>query len=198
MRTTPVSEIVVQALSIGAAASAVLSRPGAALRVHSVFHSTMNLEVEGADMLVALTGSSGCAYAHAVVLVRDEDFRTWPHPVGSTGCLDGTFIRLHDRGNRRAVDLGRARRRPPRVLPSVHRLGSAYHACVSGLAGFQADLGCDLRLPEQGDPAGATTTMGEALGRSAAALGAAAARRGTPAAVRRAVSSLVGRGRGLT
>src|SRR5208337_2048847 len=105
MPTTRANEIVVRAFSVGAAASAALSSP-AALRVHSVFRSTMNLEVEGADTLVALTGPSGRSFAHAVVLGRDEDFPAWPHPVGSTGRIDGSFIRFQDRGNRRVVDFG--------------------------------------------------------------------------------------------
>ena len=199
MPTTRANEIVVRALSIGAAASAALSSPGAALRVHSVFRSTMNLVVEGAETLVALTGPSGCSYAHAVVLGRDQDFLGWPHPVGSTGRIDGSFIWLHNRGNRRAVDFGRARRRPPRALPTVPRLGSAYRSCVRGLSRLQADLGCDLRLCGLNGQGFAVTAMGEVLRRSALALGAAASAAGAPPeALRRAVSSLVGRGSGLT
>ncbi len=207
MPTTRANETRVGALSIGAAASTALSAAGATLRVHSVFRSTMNLEVRGSDTLVALTGPAGVSYAHAVVLDRDEDFRAWPHPVGSAGCIDGSFIRLHDRGNRRVVDLCRARRRPARVLPVVVGLGGAGRACVTGLSGFQADRGCDLLLrglvsgaaAAPGATAAAATPMGEALRRSAAALGTAACGDGAPAeAVRRAVLSLVGQGTGLT
>ena len=42
----------------------------------------MNLEVEGTDILVALAGPQGVRYPHTVVLGNDEDFLTWPHPVG--------------------------------------------------------------------------------------------------------------------
>ncbi len=199
MPTTPASDVVLRALSIGAAASEALSRAGAALRVHSVFRSTMNLVVEGTDTLVALTGAAGLPYAHAVVLAEDEDFRSWPHPAGSTGLLDGAFLRLRWRGNSRAVDLGRARRQPSRLLPSVRRRGSAWRACARTLSRFQADHGCDLLLSGLSGSAGAATVMGEALHRSARALGAAISADGAPpAAVRHAVSSLAGKGTGLT
>ena len=195
MPTTPASDVVLRALSIGAAASEALSRAGAALRVHSVFRSTMNLVVEGTDTLVALTGAAGLPYAHAVVLAEDEDFRSWPHPAGSTGLLDGAFLRLRWRGNSRAVDLGRARRQPSRLLPSVRRRGSAWRACARTLSRFQADHGCDLLLSGLSGSAGAATVMGEALHRSARALGAAISADGAPpAAVRHAVSSLAGKG----
>jgi hypothetical protein len=199
MPTTLANEIIVRALSVGAAASAALSSQGAVLRVHSVFRSTLNLEVEGADILVALAGPQGLRYPHAVVLGSDEDFLLWPHPVSSGGSLEGPCIRLCHRDNRRTVDLGRARRRPRRILPSVRIPGRAYNACVLRLSEFQADRGCDFRLCRPGDLTQASTAMGKVLCRSALALGAAVSADGAPAAaVRLATVSLVGAGGGLT
>ncbi len=195
----PANEIMVRALSVGAAASAALSSAGAGLRVHSVFRSTMNLEVEGTDILVALAGPQGVRYPHTVVLGNDEDFLTWPHPVGSGGSREGTCIRLCHQDNRRTVDLGRARRRRRRILPSVRIPGPVYNACALRLSELQADLGCDLRLRGPGALTGASTVMGKSLCRSALALGAAAsADRASAAAVRLATVSLVGAGGGLT
>jgi len=194
----PANEIMVRALSVGAAASATLSSPGAALRVHSVFRSTMNLEVDGTDILVALAGPQGVRYPHAVVLGSDEDFLRWPHPVGSGGSLEGSCIRLCHQDSRRTVDFGRARRLRQRILPWVRVPGRAYDACVFGLSELQADIGCDLRLCGPGALTGASTIMGKSLCRSALALGAAASAGGAPAVVRLATVSLVGAGGGLT
>ena len=194
----PANEVMVRALSVGAAASAALSSPGAALRVHSVFRSTMNLEVEGTDILVALAGPQGVRYPHAVVLGTDEDFLRWPHPVGSGGSLEGSCIRLCHEDSRRTVDFGRARRLRQRILPSVRVPGRAYEACVLRLSELQASIGCDLRLYGPGALTGASTIMGKSLCRSALALGAAASAGGAPAAVRLATVSLVGAGGGLT
>ncbi|MGO8694046.1 MAG: DUF2877 domain-containing protein [Rectinemataceae bacterium] len=206
MPTALVSELEVRALSIGAAASWALRVPGAALRVHSVFESTLNLEVEGADILVALSGPPGAVHPYTVTLSSARDFRAWLR-AGDRGRFDGESIRLRGVYRSLVVDLGRARRRGSRALPAVRRLGTAYRTCESELGRIQERLGCDLRLGALLGEVRTTTAMGEELRRGALALGAAAD--ADCGAIRRrhdvfpdplgaAVGALAGRGGGLT
>ena len=216
MPTALASETRLRALSIGAAASSALSRGRASLRVHSVFSSVVNLEVEGAGILVALSGPSGAAYPHAVVLGRAPCLLPWPLEAGRGGRLVGSMIRIEGSFGSMAIDLGRARVRPERTLPPIFRLGSAYRACADELARLQAKRCCDLRLDCLSDSTDSASedamgAMGRELRRSALAFGRAAgeaaaeARRrgrgdalGHSESLRRSVASLVGKGGGLT
>lgn len=213
----PVDGVGYRALSVGPAASQALSRAGSTLRVHSVFSSTMNLEVEGTEGIVALTGQSAGRYPHAVVLADPGDFRTWRLAPGDRGRLVHGTLRLQGPSGTVVVNLGEAQRPPPRPLPGIVRIGSAHRACVSRLAEIQAYLGCDLRVAALGPADRATTALGLRLCRAAQDLGTATqafartspspfaepGRRGCPngptlEALRRAVAALVGLGAGLT
>ncbi len=213
----PVAGAWYRALSVGPAASQALSRAGSTLRVHSVFASTMNLEIEGTDGIVALSGRSAGRYPHAVVLEDPGDFRTWHLAPGDRARLVHGTLRLQGRSGTVVVDLGEAQRPPPRPLPCIVRIGGAHRACVGRLADLQAHSGCDLSVAALGHADRATTALGLRLCRAIQELGTATqafarsspspcAEPGRPlcpdgpalAALRRAVAALVGLGAGLT
>ena len=214
---THLGETRFQALSIGPAAQLALPADGTALRVHSVFPSTVNLEVEGSEWLVALSGPMGAVYPHAVALARPEDFGNWGLAVGSRACLLGGSLCLQGQAHNMVVDLRQALRLPLRTVPSIARLGGAHHACAMRLAEIQANAGCDLRMDGLWRPGRVTTALGAGLGRAALALGAAAQAFGrspggdlaagrraghdegeAPPALGRSVAALLGLGAGLT
>jgi hypothetical protein len=134
----------------------------------------VNLEVEGTEWLVALTGPSGGIYPHAVALEQAEDFRTWRLAVGGdAGLLDGT-IWIQGQAGKVVVDLRQARRWTPRTWPSIVRLRGAHRACVMRLADIQNSSGCDLRMDILGRHGRPTTALGASLCRAVLALGKAA------------------------
>ena len=122
----------VRALSIGPAASVALSAGAATLRVHSVFPSTVNLEVEGARRFVSFCGPRGRAFPHAIAVERPEDFTTWRLAAGSPARLTDGSIRFVVEPGAVAVDLEQAERLPARTLPPISRLAGAHRACRSG------------------------------------------------------------------
>jgi hypothetical protein len=205
------SEARLRALSIGPAASLALFTEGAALRVHSVFPATVNLEAEGTEWLVALSGPAGTIHPHAVALKRPVDFMAWGLEVGGSAGLIGGSLRLRGQAGEVVVDLSQAQRPTPRLLPLIVRLGGAHRVCATWLAAIQQDAGCDLRIDALWQEERAATALGTGLRSAALALGAAArAFARTPgagwepqaalrqAALRQAVAALVGLGAGLT
>jgi hypothetical protein len=190
----------------------MLATPRTAMRLHSTFPSTLNLAVEGARTLIALTGPSEVSYPHAVALDHAVDFLSLHFAPGDRGWLSARSIRLQGRCVTLTVTLEQAQRPAARLLPAIIRQGSAWRASASRLACFQSRFSCDLRLDALINGARSETPMGAALRRSALALGAAACAvtacrvdergegRGTEpgAALFRAVASLVGMGAGLT
>ena len=213
----PPVDVWYRARSVGPAAAHALSLDGSALRVHSIFAATMNLEVEGTGWIVALSGRSGEGYPHTVVLEDPEDFRTWRMAPGSPARLVNGSLRLQGPTGKAVVELGQAQRPPARPLPVLARIRGAHRACVSRLVELQANSGSDLRM-EALEPGGrATTALGEELRGAALELGAAtqAFARSSPSAnagparpcpqdgpalesLQRAVAALVGLGAGLT
>lgn len=209
VRPAGAAEVRYGALSIGPAAALALARPGAALSVHSVFPSTLNLEVQGSDLLVALSGPAGTIFPHAVALDRPGDFRGWKLPAGSCGRVGCGAIHLEGPAGTVAIDLTRAARPPLQGFPRIGRLDEAYDACLLRLAELQAGLGCELRLGPR-LAASTRTPLGTRLRRSARRLGKAARAacavdsRTSPwggyafSPMKKAVTSLVGLGPGLT
>lgn len=200
-----------RASSVGFAAWGELSVPGVSLSVHSVFASSVNLEVGESGRLVALTGPSGRVYPHAVVLERPVDFRTWRLATGSSVRLVEGFVRMDGQGITVAVDLNRALRGFPRSLPPIVRFTNICHTCAARLAELQAREQFDLRLDALRDPGRPVPKEGEALRQAALALGASVRTlacadepgfcpdsRARLADIRSSVSSLVGLGTGLT
>ena len=183
MPTALASELSARAESIGAAAFDALGGivlAGAAggdpigLRVHSVFSSTINLKVEGSDILVALSGPSGAAYPYTVSLGRGADFLSWPLGRGDRGEAEGGFLRIESRAAARRVDVRRARLRARPELSPTSRVGGELALCEGELASFQGRRGFDLRLAHLKEGARAESPMGEELRRSVLAFGAAA------------------------
>jgi hypothetical protein len=191
-----------RAVSIGSAATCELSAPGVALRVHSTFASSVNLEASGSGRLIALSGPSGWVYPHAVVLECSVDFRTWGLERGSSARVTEGSIRM-DGGL--TVDLKDARRRLPRSFPRIDRFTSICRSCASRLTKIQDGMQFDLTLDALLDLRRPVTKEGETLRQAAIALGASARlvqfperARGAVTDMRLSVSSLVGLGAGLT
>ena len=203
-----------QALSVEAAASKSLSTSHSVLRVHSVFPSTMNLEIEGTDEVIALRGRSGRAYPHAVVLEPPVDFRDWRIPPGGRARLTDGLLHLEGTAGCVIVDLSLAQRPPARSLPLISKTGGAFRACVDRLIESQAAKGSDLSVGVLLHGGRATTALGNELCGAALDLGAASraflrSQRSTsacppgpsgqdPEPLQRAVAALVGLGAGLT
>lgn len=199
------------AFSVGSAAWGELSEPGVSLRVHSVFASSVNLEVGESGRLIALTGPSGRVYPHAVVLKSPVDFRTWRLAIGGSAQLAEGLIWIDGQGITVAVDLKCAFRGPPRSLSPIVRFTNLCRICATRLAEAQARKQFDLRLDALRDPGLPLRKEGETLRQAALALGASArtlayadepgvrpdSRVGL-ADIRSSVSSLVGLGTGLT
>jgi hypothetical protein len=179
-----------------------LSRRCLSLRVHSVFGSTLNLEVLGSGQLISLTGPSGTSYPHAVALERGVDFQNWPLAAGLPGRYAHGIIRLQGMKGPLVINLRGARRPPAWPLPVIPRLGGAYWACVGALVAIQEAAGYDLRLSAlrgQAHPGGG---LGAGLTGAARAMAAPARAckdgAGPDAGLHRAVAGLVGLGAGLT
>jgi hypothetical protein len=203
------SETCHRARSIGPAASLALANDDVALRVHSVFLATLNLEVEGTAWLVALSGPAVAIHPHAVALERPVDFRNWGLTVGDPADLLDGSLRLRGQAGIVVVDMSQAQRPSPRLLPLIVRLGGAHLACVTRLAGFQQETGCDLRIDALGHGERALTALGAGLRSAALVLGSAAqefaqtprhafAAEVSLALLNQAVAALVGLGAGLT
>ncbi len=202
----PRREALYRAVSIGSAALSELSSPGVSLRVHSVFASSVNLEVSGNGRLIALTGTSGRAYPHAVVLGCPVDFRTWRLETGSSARVTGGSIRMDGEGLAVTVDLNGALRRLPRSLPRIVGFTSVCRRCATRLTEIQASKRFVLRLDVLLDLRRPVTKEGETLRQAALALGASASAlvrlpdraREAVTNIRLSASSLVGLGTGLT
>lgn len=163
-----------EACSVGPVAAWTFAMAGVSLRVHSVFTGTVNLEAEGTDEFLALTGPSGLIYPHAVALRRPVDFRAWRLPTGGRVFLQEGSMRLQGESATVVVDLGPAERTSLRPLPLIDRLGAAHRACVARLGKLQDCSGCDLRMDGLGLDGPVATGLGESLRRAALDLGAAA------------------------
>jgi hypothetical protein len=158
---------------VGPAAAQALAAGGGALRVHSLFASTLNLAVEGTDWIVALGGQPSGGLPHSIVLEAPGDFRTWPTVPGSSARLLLEEIRLQGSIGAIRVDLGKARRPPARPLPRIDRIGCAHRACVVEVARLQERSGCDLSMAVLGAAGTATTPLAAALRGAALGLGEA-------------------------
>ncbi|HUX12216.1 MAG TPA: DUF2877 domain-containing protein [Spirochaetia bacterium] len=214
MPTVLASRRLVRAKSIGAAASFALIARGVtrSFRVHSVFDSTLNLDLKGADILIALTGPRGSAYPHAISLERDANFREWRICPGDGGVISDWALRIPAR--ELVIDLSRARTSAVSVLAAVSDLGDAFHACETQLARHQTRKVCDLNISFLYEQACAGSPVSAALCRGAVEFGLAvvdfnsrtdAGKRATPelphdaeSHLRSAAARLVGCGGGLT
>jgi hypothetical protein len=203
------SETCHRARSIGPAASLALAMDDVALRVHSVFPATLNLEVEGTEWLLALSGPAGVIHPHAVALERPVEFRNWGLTVGDPADLLDGSLRLRGQAGIVVVDMSQAQRSSPRLLPLIVRLGGAHRACVTRLGEIQKYAGCDLRIDALWHEERPLTALGAGLRSAALALGSAAqafartprhgfAAEVSPTLLRQAVAALVGLGAGLT
>jgi len=191
--------VTVGALSVGPVAARAISTPGAAARLHSIFPSTVNLAVEGSEILIALTGPSGTRFPHAVALEQAVSFPELPIANGDCGHVSAHCILIQGKRGRLMATLDKARRPPPRVLPLILQRAECWRACVRWLDDFQSKACCELRMSALLTGPGGASSLGAMLQSSARALGrAAAAERGCRAALPDAVSSLVGAGTGLT
>lgn len=171
------------------------------LRVHSVFDSTLNIEVEGKDILVALTGRDGAAYAHAVATDYEGNFHRWQVSAGDRGLVSQGAIVLLSGKVRVDVDLSRGRVRAPSVLPPCRAAGPAFRACEARLRQIQSEKAFDLQLACLQGEARPGTAMGDELCRAVETLGRTACEflaRPVKPQIAAAVASLLGRGRGLT
>ena len=198
-----------RACSIGPAASLALFIEGAALRVQSVFPATVNLEVDGAEWLVALSGPAGVIHPHAVALQQSMDFSSWQLAAGDAADLSGASLRLRGQAGDVVVDLSQAQRPSSRPLPVVLLLRGAHRACVTRLAAIQQDAGCDLNIDALWHDDQSLTALGGDLRSASLALGSAAqvfartprhafAAEAALARLNQAVAALVGLGAGLT
>jgi hypothetical protein len=211
-----------EALAIGPAASMALLTRCSGLRVHSVFSSTVNLEVEGSDLLVALTGPQGVVFPQAVALRGPRNFATLALDVGDRGRLIDSCLQLNTAGGTVKVDLRAAARPVRRVLATITDFdtGGAFRACTLRLAEYQAAISADLRIEavlgpamdSESDSERTGAFLGAALCGSARALLAEARAMQSIALIEpgghggapcresfsRLISALLGAGRGLT
>jgi len=197
---TCIRDVNLKALTIGPAALVALSSPRAALRVHSIFSSTVNLVVEGSAFLVALTGPRGAVYPQAVALGPD-DLAVPLLAVGDQGHSVGSCLNLTTIGGSVTVDFGAAARPVRRDLTTITDFdrGGAFYACSRRLAEYQATASADLRIDlVMGPETTAGSALGDALCRSARALLSRARARGGRESLSRIVCALLGAGPGLT
>ncbi len=185
------------ALSIGPAASRALSLPDAAVSVHSLFPSVLNLAVESCPFIVALMGPRGIIYPHAVAL--DHAVASFDFAVGDRCSFSAETIRLEGGCGELRVTLAQASRPSPRILPLIARPADAWRASVRRLKDFQSRTSCDLRISGLLGGAGPLPPLQAALQRSAHDVGdAALAVTALEAELFQATASLVGMGAGLT
>jgi hypothetical protein len=199
--------LTLDAMSIGPAATEAFSASRGSVRVHSIFPSTANLEVDGADFLVTLTGPAGAAWPHAVSLRRELDFGSLPLDIGDRGRLDALRLLLVTRGGDVEVDFRTAARPVMRILPEITGLdiGGAFHDAALSLAEHQAAVSSDIRIAAILAP-GSFPAPGS--GKSAASMGATlcmlartlfdAARDKALESLSCSAAALIGAGRGLT
>lgn len=188
-----------EALSRGSALDGLC---GAAL-VHSVFRSVLNLQVEGTDILVALTGPEGAVLPHAIALCEPPDFTCLPVVVGTPGALTDTTLELGSSGGL-SVSLVGSVTKPRAALAPIGRVGHAWHALVERLMSEQDQRSTALRIACLGT-AQSSSPMGEGLAQKARGLGASTLAvvkspesESTRATLDASVSMLVGAGEGLT
>jgi hypothetical protein len=197
-----------EAMAIGPAASTALSTASCRLRVHSVFSSTVNLAVEGSDILVSLTGPRGAVYPQAVAVRHSRDFCTLPLAIGDRGRLAAASLQLNTKAGSFTVDLRAAVRTGRRDLTVITDLdkGGAFRAVLGRLIDIQTAQSSDLRVDEvmgrEGGSESAVTSLGAALCRLGGALFREARSGALMAQIHgsfsRHVSALMGAGRGLT
>src|SRR5512140_3822405 len=96
------------AVTIGPAAWAELQSRPVVLRVHSVFPSALNLAVSDREMRIAITGSAGWVYPHAIAVEESVDFMVQNIDRGALAVLRGDALSIG--GTRLAVDLTKAER----------------------------------------------------------------------------------------
>lgn len=135
-----------RALCVGPAAAAALSRDRAEVRVHSVFTSIVNLEVEGEACLVALGGPLLRGCPHAVAMEELEVLTAAGLRPGDGGQLENGGFRLGSSRGHLSIDLSRASFPAPRTLPPLPRRPSALGACAVLLLEIQEARGCELRM----------------------------------------------------
>lgn len=204
------------ALSVGPVAARAVSAPGVSIRLHSIFPSTVNLSIEGSDILVAMTGPSGKFFPHAVALEHAVSFPELPLAAGDFGRVSAHGILIHGQRGRLVVTLDTACRTAARALPPITRRAAAWRACARWLDGFQSRASCHLRmsalLSEPGSAAEASScgvcgdrvpaafqlSTQELIRAARALVHATVGDAGGEAALSDAVSSLVGAGQGLT
>jgi hypothetical protein len=164
--------------------------------VHSVYARAINLEMEGWDLLAAITGPGGEGLPQAIALDMEANFLGWELGRGDEGFFDAGFLRLRGREVSIEVELLGSRREGPEDPPRIAALGPAFEAAVVQLAKEQSIRSCDLRIGALlfGE-VGFGTIMGERLTASALSLADAARIGGDLCA---SVRRLVGLGPGLT
>jgi hypothetical protein len=204
---TVMARLTLEAMSIGPAASAALSASRGDVRVHSIFSSTANLEVDGTDLLVSLTGPAGAAWPHALALRQELDFSSLPLDIGDHGRLDALRLLLATRGGTVEVDFRTAACPVMRILPEITGLdiGGAFHDAALSLAEHQAASSPDLRIaailgPGSGRAPGSGMTVGP-MGAALCTLARTlfhAARDKALESFSRSAAALIGAGRGLT
>ena len=168
------------------------------VRVHSVFRSALNLELEGEPLLVTLFDRDGPEAPQGIRLEAPQDFSAWRLARGSRGALGPRALVLEGGPEGQIeVDLTRAERATAVPLARVRHLGPAFDACRRGLARIQETKGCDLRIDVLLQGERAPTGMGACLAAGARELGAAATRLSLPAAAVAALR-LLGLGPGAT
>ncbi|HTX73834.1 MAG TPA: DUF2877 domain-containing protein [Rectinemataceae bacterium] len=146
MPIAPATDRRLAALSIGPAAARALPGGDTTLRVHSSFANSVNIAVEGSELLVLLCHARGAGYPHSLVLPEESDFSTRPFRAGSTGLLRGGELLFGGPDHGVRIGLERARRRPRRMLPLPVPWSGVHARCAQHLARFQGQIGAELRI----------------------------------------------------
>ena len=134
-----------KAVSIGSAAARELASRGIALRLHSVFPSTVNLAVGTTGRLLALTRFAGRIYPYAIAIFEPVDFTSLGIERGCPVRFNGNVIEIDDR---LAVDLTGASVQPWRSLVRIH---ADRQDCLSSAAFVSSLIGLGPGLTPSGD-----------------------------------------------
>lgn len=134
---------ILHALSIGPALLGMKGRG----RVHSVFNSVVNLEIEGFQILAALSGPEGAALPHAIALRESPDFGLLRVDTGMSVEVMESGIAIGGASGF-VIRLDKARALRPRPIEGVARGGRAYRACLESLTAFQESRNCEFRLAD--------------------------------------------------
>ncbi len=199
MPTTTATKIAFRARWIGAA----IPSESRNIRVHSVYAHAVNLQLEGWDLLAAITGPAGEGMPHAMVLGTEVDFSGWRLERGDAGHFGEGSLRLRGSGCQIEVEFLDSGRERHEGMAGVAALGTAFDAAVAALVKEQWIRSCDFQIGALLASEGGYGAMGARLAAAAQSLASALpavcgpGRIGNdslPVAVRR----LVGLGRGLT